>query len=48
MNRLTVLESNSSLSVRYMEEQTRYIRDAIKRLEQDVGRLENLVSRVTR
>lgn len=43
MNRLTVLESNSSLGVRYMEEQTRYLREMLKRLEQDVGRLENLV-----
>ncbi|KAF8320407.1 hypothetical protein DL93DRAFT_1838288 [Clavulina sp. PMI_390] len=42
MNRLTVLESNSTLGVRYMEEQTRYLRDALKRLEKDVGRLENL------
>lgn len=43
MNRLTVLESNSSLGVRYMEEQTRYLREMLKRLEQDVGRLETLV-----
>lgn len=44
MNRLTVLESNSSLGVRYMEEQTKYVREALKRLEKDVGRLETLVS----
>lgn len=43
MNRLTVLESNSSLTVRYVEDQTRYAREALKRLEKDVGRLESLV-----
>jgi len=45
MNRLTTLESNSSLGVRYVEDQARYVREALKRLEQDVGRLETLVSR---
>jgi hypothetical protein len=43
MNRLTVLETNSSLGIRYIEEQTRSVREALKRLEQDVGRLENMV-----
>lgn len=46
MNRLTILESNSSLGVRYVEDQTRYVREALKRLEQDVGRLESLVRHV--
>ena len=43
MNRLTVLEANSSLGVRYVEDQARYVREALKRLEQDIGRLETLV-----
>ena len=48
MNRLTVLESNSSLAVRYVEDQTRHAREALKRLEKDVGRLESLVCPSTR
>lgn len=44
MTRLTALETNSTLILRYVEEQTRGLRDALRRLEEDVGRLEGLVS----
>lgn len=44
MTRLTALETNSTLILRYVEEQTRSLRDALRRLEEDVGRLEGLVS----
>ncbi len=44
MTRLTFLESNSSLYMRYVEEQSRSIREAMRRLEEDVGRLEGIVS----
>ncbi|KAF9068596.1 UNC-like C-terminal-domain-containing protein [Rhodocollybia butyracea] len=42
MNRLTALEANHTLYVRYVEEQTNGIREMIRRLSEDVGRLEGI------
>ena len=44
MNRLTALEANHTLYTRYTEQQNSAIRDVIKRLSEDVGRLEGMVS----
>ncbi|KAF8895228.1 UNC-like C-terminal-domain-containing protein [Infundibulicybe gibba] len=40
MNRLTALEANHTLYVRYVEQQTTGVHKLLKRLEEDVGRLE--------
>ncbi|KAG8939503.1 hypothetical protein FRC04_006256 [Tulasnella sp. 424] len=48
MNKLHVLEMNSTLGIRYVEEQTRSIRDVVRKLEEDVGRLEELGKRQQR
>ncbi|KAG8768413.1 hypothetical protein FRC12_005577 [Ceratobasidium sp. 428] len=45
MNRLDVLERNSTLSLRYVEEQNYSVRQALRRLEEDVGRLKALTGR---
>ncbi|KAG9091922.1 hypothetical protein FRC06_000327 [Ceratobasidium sp. 370] len=45
MNRLDVLEQNSSLSLRYVEEQNYSVRQALRRLEEEVGRLKALTGR---
>ncbi|KAG9121755.1 hypothetical protein FRC07_002156 [Ceratobasidium sp. 392] len=45
MNRLDVLERNSTLSLRYVEEQSYSVRQALRRLEEDVGRLKALTGR---
>ncbi|KAF8158431.1 UNC-like C-terminal-domain-containing protein [Crassisporium funariophilum] len=42
MNRLTAIESNHTLYTRYIEQQNGAIRDVIKRLGEDVGRLEGI------
>lgn len=42
MNRLTALEANHTLYTRYIEQQNSAIRDVIKRLSEDVGRLEGI------
>jgi hypothetical protein len=42
MNRLDMLERNSTLSLRYVEEQNHSVRQALRRLEEDVGRLKAL------
>ncbi|KAJ4482488.1 UNC-like C-terminal-domain-containing protein [Lentinula aciculospora] len=42
MNRLTALEANHTLYVRYVEEQTNGVRDMIRRLGEDVGRLDGI------
>ncbi|KAF9018968.1 hypothetical protein BDZ89DRAFT_1073417 [Hymenopellis radicata] len=42
MNRLTALEGNHTLYVRYVEEQTNGVRELIRRLGEDVGRLEGI------
>ncbi|KAH8114813.1 UNC-like C-terminal-domain-containing protein [Phellopilus nigrolimitatus] len=42
MTRLSLLEGNSTLHLRYVEEQARSMRDALRRLEEDVGRLEGI------
>lgn len=44
MNRLTALEANHTLYVRYVEEQTNGVREMIRRLGEDVGRLDGIVS----
>ncbi|KLO08128.1 hypothetical protein SCHPADRAFT_880858 [Schizopora paradoxa] len=42
MTRLSSLETNSTLYLRYVEEQSRSLREALRRLEEDVGRLEGI------
>ncbi|KAF7967756.1 hypothetical protein HWV62_11325 [Athelia sp. TMB] len=42
MNRLTALEANNTLYARYVEEQTAGVREMIRRLGEEVGRLEGL------
>ncbi|CAE7051973.1 unnamed protein product [Rhizoctonia solani] len=44
-NRLDMLERNSTLSLRYVEEQNHSVRQALRRLEEEVGRLRVLTSR---
>jgi hypothetical protein len=44
MNRLNVLELNTTLYTRYIEEQTAGVREVLRRLGEDVGRLEGIVS----
>jgi hypothetical protein len=46
MNRLTALEANHTLYARYVEEQTAGVREVLRRLGEDVGRLEGIVSSV--
>lgn len=45
MTRLTLLEANHSLYARYVEEQTAGVREVLRRLGEDVGRLQS-VSRI--
>ncbi|KAF8817056.1 hypothetical protein BYT27DRAFT_7075657 [Phlegmacium glaucopus] len=42
MNRLTAIESNHTLYTRYIDQQNSVIREVIKRLGEDVGRLEGI------
>ncbi|KIY52441.1 hypothetical protein FISHEDRAFT_69860 [Fistulina hepatica ATCC 64428] len=42
MNRLTALEANNTLYVRYFEEHTASMRDVLRRTGEDIGRLEAL------
>ncbi|KII91054.1 hypothetical protein PLICRDRAFT_174384 [Plicaturopsis crispa FD-325 SS-3] len=42
MNRLTALEANHTLYSRYMEEQTARTRDVLRKLGEDIGRLEGI------
>ncbi|KAJ3829337.1 UNC-like C-terminal-domain-containing protein [Lentinula raphanica] len=42
MNRLTAVEANHTLYVRYVEEQTSSVREMIRRLSEDVGRLDGI------
>jgi hypothetical protein len=44
MNRLTAVENNQTLYMRYVEQQNGAIRDMIRRLGEDIGRLEGIVS----
>ena len=44
MNRLTALEANHTLYSRYVEQQTSAVREMLRRLGEDVGRLEGIVS----
>ena len=46
MNRLTALEANTTLYARYVEEQTAGMREVLRRLTEDIGRLEGIVSSV--
>jgi hypothetical protein len=39
-----MLETNTTLYQKYVEEQTLQVREALRRLEEDVGRLEGIVS----
>ncbi|KAI0671164.1 UNC-like C-terminal-domain-containing protein [Trametes maxima] len=42
MNRLTALEANTTLYARYVEEQTAGMREVLRRLGEDIGRLESI------
>ncbi|RPD56626.1 hypothetical protein L226DRAFT_537941 [Lentinus tigrinus ALCF2SS1-7] len=42
MNRLTALEANTTLYARYVEEQTAGMREVLRRLTEDIGRLEGI------
>jgi len=42
MNRLTTLEANHSLYARYVEEQTAGVREVLRKLNEEVGRLESV------
>ncbi|KAF9220284.1 hypothetical protein BS17DRAFT_787861 [Gyrodon lividus] len=42
MNRLTVLEANHTLYARYVQEQTAGVREVLKKLGEEVGRLESI------
>lgn len=44
MNRLTTLEANTTLYTRYVDEQISGVREVLRRLGEDVGRLDGLVS----
>ena len=44
MNRLTALEANHTLYTRYVEQQNNGVREILKGLAEDVGRLEGIVS----
>lgn len=43
MNRITMLELNATLHARYVEESTVGVRELLKRLTEEVGRLEGMV-----
>ncbi|KAG8214906.1 UNC-like C-terminal-domain-containing protein [Butyriboletus roseoflavus] len=42
MNRLAILEANHTLYVRYVEEQTASVREVLRKLNEEVGRLESI------
>ncbi|KAF7798304.1 hypothetical protein EIP86_009525 [Pleurotus ostreatoroseus] len=42
MNRLTALETNTTLYARFVEDHTANVRDMLRRLSEDVGRLEGI------
>jgi hypothetical protein len=42
MNRLSALEANTTLYARYVEEQTNAMREMLRRLNEDMGRLEGI------
>jgi hypothetical protein len=42
MNRLSALEANTTLYARYVEDQTSAMREMLRRLSEDVGRLEGI------
>ena len=44
MNRLTVLEANHTLYAQYVEAQTAGVREVLRKLGEEVGRLESIVS----
>lgn len=43
MNRLSALEANTTLYARYVEEQIAGVREVLRRVGEDVGRLEGIV-----
>ena len=45
MNRITMLELNTTLHARYVEENTVGVRELLKRLTEEIGRLEGIVRR---
>jgi hypothetical protein len=47
MNRVAVLEANTTLYARYVEEQIAGVREMMRRLSEDVGRLEGIVSPIS-
>lgn len=47
MNRLTAVEGNTTLYARYVEEQIASVREMMRRIGEDVGRLEGIVSLLT-
>ena len=44
LNRLAEVENNHTLYMRYIEQQNLAVRDVIKKLGEDVGRLDGIVS----
>lgn len=44
MNRLIALETNTTLYARFVEDHTANVRDMLRRLSEDIGRLEGIVS----
>lgn len=44
MNRLSMLENNTTLYQKYVQEQTMRIHEGLRKLQEDVGRLEGIVS----
>ncbi|KAI0365330.1 hypothetical protein BV20DRAFT_973345 [Pilatotrama ljubarskyi] len=42
MNRLTALEANTTLYAKYVEEQTAGMREVLRRLSEDIGRLQSI------
>ena len=46
MNKVAALETNYTLYTLYMEQQNSAIRELIKRLGEDIGRLEAVVGRI--
>ena len=46
MNRLTALETNTSLYARFVEDHTANVREMLRKLSEEVGRLEGLVSAI--
>jgi len=48
MNRLISIEKNHTLYEQYMAQQQNIVREALKRMGEDIGRLEGLVCLIVR